>query len=450
MSSYATLSLGSLGLAATSDYIDSGLMRIFRPEDKRLERIDRRNPQQLAEYVGTDFVDEYDEETPFKVLKYQCPAATARDRLDLLGFTYQVAQATFQKALPSCIERYEKPVRDRRLQGFYEERLKVLNSLTFDSWLKAFSRIRGERLAPQLLDRLPTSDGQLPLIRYMTESMWGIYGFPGDDLRNALRVVLETAAPDELLTYDLTDLAKEFSADEIDGLEDEAEYLMNQDFLLSRRVIILVEGKSDRAILERSLKLLYPHLADYFHFFDFTGGKVPGGVGQLANLVRAFAAADVRHRILALFDNDTAAKAALSSLDLDRLPSNIAVQHYPDLPLARNYPTIGPAGEALMDVNGLAGSIEIYLGEDVLRKTNGNLSPVQWTGYDRKVHTYQGEIQDKKKVLDRFWDKLCSCESLPSQSSNHDWDGIRAIIDVMRGAFHLTDAVEILDNAIFE
>ena len=195
---------------------------------------------------------------------------------------------------------------------------------------------------------------------------------------------------------------------------------------------------------------MYPHLADYFHFFDFTGGNVPGGVGQLANLVRAFAAADVRHRILALFDNDTAAKAALSTLDLGRLPSNIAVQHYPNLPLARNYPTIGPAGEALMDVNGLAGSIEIYLGEDVLRKTNGNLSPVQWTGYDRKVHTYQGEIQDKKKVLDRFWDKLSSCESLPSQSSNHDWDGIRAIIDVMRGAFHLTDAVEILDNAIFE
>ena len=31
-------------------------------------------------------------------------------------------------------------------------------------------------------------------------------------------------------------------------------------------------------------------------------------MGQLANLVRAFAAADVQHRILALFDNDTAAK----------------------------------------------------------------------------------------------------------------------------------------------
>ena len=450
MSSYATLSLGSLRLSTTRDYIDPGLMQVFRPQDERLERIDRRNPQQLAEYVGADFVDEYDEETPFKVLKYQCPAATARDRLDLSGFTYQVAQATFQKALLSEIEQHERPAMDGRLQGFYDERLKVLNSLTFDSWLKAFSRISGESLAPQSLDRLPTSDGQLPLIRYMTESMWGIYGFPGDDLRNALRVVLETAPPDELLTYDLTDLAQDFSADEIDGIADEAKYMMDQDFLLSRRVIVLVEGKSDRAILERSLNLLYPHLADYFHFFDFTGGKVPGGVGQLANLVRAFAAADVRHRILALFDNDTAAKAALSSLDLARLPSNIAVQHYPDLPLARNYPTIGPAGEALMDVNGLAGSIEIYLGEDVLRNSNGSLSPVQWTGYDRKVHAYQGEIQDKKKVLDRFWDKLSSCESLPSQTSNHDWDGIRAIIDVMRGAFHPIDAVEILDNAIFE
>ena len=450
MSSYTTLSLGSLGLGTKRDYTDTALMRIFRPPDKRRERIDWRHPLQLAKYVGADFVDGYDEETPYIVLKYQCPAATARDRLDLLGFTYQVAQATFQKGLASDIERFEGRVRDGDQYGIYEARLKVLKSLTIESWLEAFSRIRSERPTRQSLSGLHPSDGQLPLLRYMIDERLGIYGFPGEDLRPALRIILDTTPPEEILTYDLTTLVVENSAGEIDGLESETEYMMDQDFLLSLRVIVLTEGDTDRAILERSLKLLYPHLADYFHFFDFTGEGAPGGVGHLANLVRGFAAADVRHRILALFDNDTAAKAALSTLDLDGLPSNIAVKHYPNLPLARNYPTLGPSGEAPMDVNGIAGSIELYLGEDVLRSSESKLSPVQWRGYDRKVRTYQGEIQDKKKVLGRFWGKLASCESHPSQISNHDWDGICAIIDVMRGAFNHTDALALLNDANYE
>ena len=196
--------------------------------------------------------------------------------------------------------------------------------------------------------------------------------------------------------------------------------------------------------------LLYPHLAEYFHFFDFTGRRVGGGVGELANLVRAFAAADVRHRILALFDNDTAARAALSNLDLDSLPDNIAVRHYPSLPLADDYPTLGPSGKARMDVNGLAGSIELYLGQDVLTDEDDVLSPVQWTGYVRKMGAYQGEILDKQRVHERFAAKLACCETDPEQINRCDWEGIRAILDTMRTAFHRTDAEAILIGAVDE
>ena len=216
---------------------------------------------------------------------------------------------------------------------------------------------------------------------------------------------------------------------------------MNEDFLLSQRVIVLTEGDTDRRILERSLRLLYPHLAEYFHFFDFTGRRVGGGAGELANLVRAFAAADVRHRILALFDNDTAAKAALSNLNTDSLPSNIAVRHYPSLPLAKDYPTLGPSGGASMDVNGLAGSIELYLGQDALKDDAGMFPPVQWTGYDRKIGAYQGEVLDKQRVLDRFAAKLACCETRPDQISYYDWEGIEAVVHTMRRAFHGIDPV---------
>ena len=214
---------------------------------------------------------------------------------------------------------------------------------------------------------------------------------------------------------------------------------MNESFSFSERVIVLTEGDTDRRFLERSLGLLRPHLSEFFHFFDFTQRRVGGGVGELANRIRAFAAADVRHRSLALFDNDTAARAALINLEANSLPDNIAVRHYPSLAIASDYPTIGPSGAATMDVNGLAGGIELYLGQDVLRDDEGAFSPVQWTGYNQKISAYQGEILNKKTVLDRFEAKLARCEARPDQIGRYDWQGIEAIIDTMCTAFHEID-----------
>ena len=265
-----------------------------------------------------------------------------------------------------------------------------------------------------------------------------------------VRIALEVVPPQEQLTYDLSDLVAGGWVEEAEDLVTIAEDLINEDFLLAQRVIVLTEGETDREFLERSLRLLYPHLADYFHFFDFTRRKVGGGAGELANLVRAFAAADVRHRILALFDNDTAAKAALSTLDLNSLPSTIVICHYPSLPLAHEYPTLGPSGKAQMDVNGLAGSIELYLGEDVLKDQDGTLSPVQWKGYENRIGTYQGEILYKRNVLKRFRQKLAFCETHPDQTGNYDWEGIRAILDTMRMAFQRADSEAILSGAIYE
>ena len=38
------------------------------------------------------------------------------------------------------------------------------------------------------------------------------------------------------------------------------------------------------------------------------------------------------------------------------MPGNIKVLHYPPLEFLRSYPTVGPTGELVMDINGLAGS----------------------------------------------------------------------------------------------
>ena len=54
-----------------------------------------------------------------------------------------------------------------------------------------------------------------------------------------------------------------------------------------------------------------------------------------------------------------------------------------------------------MDVNGLAGSIEMYLGEEVLTN-DGELEKIMWTSYMDDVQKYQGELINKKDVNKRF------------------------------------------------
>jgi hypothetical protein len=46
------------------------------------------------------------------------------------------------------------------------------------------------------------------------------------------------------------------------------------------------------------------------------------------------------------------------------------------------------------------------MGEDVLRATDGELSPAQWTGYSATFSTYQGSLVDKRAVQDRFRAKV--------------------------------------------
>ena len=97
-----------------------------------------------------------------------------------------------------------------------------------------------------------------------------------------------------------------------------------------------------------------------------------------------------------------------------------------------------------MNVNGLAGSIELYLGQDVLRDTKELLMPVQWKGYDQRMSAYQGEILDKQNIQAAFRAKLKDCEENPSRVMSYDWNGILAILDTMRSAFNHVDEAIVL------
>jgi hypothetical protein len=254
-----------------------------------------------------------------------------------------------------------------------------------------------------------------------------------------LRLLLDGFSDCETVTYDLTDLVAGGYFDSASDMIQYAEYLISREYDVSRTIVILTEGSTDRWILERSMKLIYPHLAPFFSFLDFDGVRLEGGAGSLANMVKAFAGAGIVNRVIALFDNDTAGNAALLNLKTLRLPPNIKALPLPPIEIGNSYPTLGPSGQSLLDINGLACGIELYLGIDSLTASDGKLMPVQWKGYDSKLRRYHGELLAKSEVLERFRTKLTTCESEPNRLEEFDWSGLRLVIGALRTAFHDDD-----------
>lgn len=167
--------------------------------------------------------------------------------------------------------------------------------------------------------------------------------------------------------------------------------------------IIIAEGVNDFKVLNYSLGIIYPELVDNITFLDIEGYKVEGGAGAAVKMIKSFAGAGIKNRILALLDNDTGALSALRSVKNKpfKLPANLKIVQYPNIKICEKYPTVGPQGEVVMDVNGLAGSIEMYLGKEVLTN-DGELEKIMWTSYMDDVQKYQGELINKKDVNKRF------------------------------------------------
>ncbi len=436
MGSYSELKLGVFYIGSIKDEIDPFIMTLYREMDKRVKFVSKSTAESQGNY-DTEGV----EEDEIEIVQYVCPAHVIRDRLELMGFTEEVAEAGFNKGLQNEIEQFEGYL-NKSYGDVFQETIQLLKELTLEKWEKALQEIYQQKLQSKRHGD-PTLSELDPLLRYMLTKGW--YGFPGFDYRHFIRLLTDICDADEELIYDLTDLHLGGWIDGADNLVNYAEDMIADGFDISRRVIVLTEGNSDKWILERSLKLLYPHLIDYFRFLDFDGARIGGGAGALANIVKAFAGAGIVNRIIALFDNDTAAESAINTLKPILLPDNIVVIQYPTLSLANEYPTLGPTGLFAMNVNGLAGSIELYLGADVLVTAEGDRLPIQWRGYDAKLGKYQGEIMGKADILERFNSKLSICESDSSKIPEYDWEGIKAIFTEMRRAFHQKDSRELFE-----
>ncbi|MCF8369345.1 MAG: hypothetical protein K9G76_09910 [Bacteroidales bacterium] len=224
----------------------------------------------------------------------------------------------------------------------------------------------------------------------------GDLGIYGQSLECLIFSILNVLEDDDIIEYDLTDVIEGGWVTETQAKSIDIE-----------KIIILTEGKTDVEFILKSLEILYPHLKDYYHFIDFEEYKVESNASALVKLVTSLAAANIKHPIIALFDNDTTGLMEMKKLTSRNLPINFKVLKYPDISLAKKYPTIGPTGKKRMNINGSACGIEMYFGIDVLTKDD-NLIPVQWKGFNEKEKKYQGEISEKRYVQETFRKKITS------------------------------------------
>ena len=70
------------------------------------------------------------------------------------------------------------------------------------------------------------------------------------------------------------------------------------------RFLIVTEGSSDAKIIEHALKLLNPHVADFFDFVDMNEGYPFTGTGNLHNFTKGLIGISVQNNIIILYDND--------------------------------------------------------------------------------------------------------------------------------------------------
>lgn len=405
-------------------------MTIFRESDKKVfERL-------ISERCDIDPDDDELETT----IEYSISVRYLKERLNLMGFSLGQAESDFNENRIAALVEIRDYIDSERssdtLSSLYREQIRVLEQTTFNDWLQAFNRIYLKNLCVKMYGDKSYSDESF-LVQYILGPNDGdepFYKFPSSDIRFFLRSFLEFIPDECIVAQDITDLVNAGYYHEDDEVCRISIQELTQDYPVNEKIIILAEGSTDINVLEQSLKLLYPHLADYYSFMDFGLSNAQGSAGNLVNTVKAFVGSGISNRILALFDNDSAGFDAIRGFNKTCIPSNIKILTYPNFDLAKSYPTLGPTGLSNLDINGLACSLELYFGQDVL-KSDGNLLPIQWKGYIDGVKKYQGEIMQKAKLYELFREKLRMCALNPNLIKSTDWSGLHLILNSIFKAF---------------
>ncbi|EMF56531.1 HEPN/Toprim-associated domain-containing protein [Streptomyces bottropensis] len=443
MGDYWHLLLGDRQIRSGKNETPAKLMTVFREEDKyqHAEWARRTDEVNAGGEAGWDWFEEenVDQRERFG---YRTTVQTAITRLKLMGFDSERCRQEMIKELEEL--HVDDPLeelsqddledgllllsRPQRRAGSQENCYRVSAEEVISTGVATYLK-RAEAPDwewskydehPDLteLEKLCLSD-----LDYFTED-------PEVDPRPLLALILASQDPQAVLQLDLSDLLDAGYFESSEAVSTEALQQLRDEMASSGPIIVITEGKYDSRVLGRALRLVRPDIASYFTFWDLEETKAAGGTDRVVANLRSFAAAGVMNRVVALVDNDAAGRAALKTLANPVLPKTYVARNLPDLDYARAYPTRGPSGPSLDDINGRACSVEFYFGLDCLIGPDGNPVPIQWTSLNKSVNTWQGELQNKRYVEERI-DALLDAAEAGQVQLDERWDPLREIAQIL-------------------
>ncbi|SHI86635.1 hypothetical protein SAMN02745751_01248 [Dethiosulfatibacter aminovorans DSM 17477] len=396
MGSYCELSINGIELYANKNYFDEVILNMFSPNEIVTERIE----------IDGEFIDIHLLRTTVK---------KAKRRFEILGCSEKKLKEYFVKGVDYMKYEYDSSKIDlNKLDPIELEEFNYYKQLTFDNYNDAIKKV----LSYENLDYYETGIfnkfieletniltkhiiNKLKSGHYLNPFFWnGIYENEEHIINPMLDlyICLFNSKEQYIVEFDLTSIINGGWIEE----SDITNYYKNFD----NTTIIMAEGKTDIKVISKSLEILYPEYKHLYSFFDFENSKSEGSASNLTRIIKAFSAAKIyNNRIIAIFDNDTAAEVEVQHLKDIRLPSNILIMKLPILDFCKLYPTIGPTGNADIDINNLAVSIELFFGDDII-KTDTKYSPILWSNYVHKLKRYQGSISNKDEVIKKMYEKL--------------------------------------------
>ena len=405
MGSYTELTIDNYPIHSSKSYVPN-ISCIFCESDKKVfdRKINERN-----EIIWGN-IEEDDIETAYE---YQTIVEIAIERLEILGYSLNKTKQDFIESKNKEVEEQNNFLEfpdDHSMNEFYTDKIKLLQSSSFDNFIKAFIELRVNKMPSYKTDK---DYGISKLAKYLIDGGWFL-NFPCSDFRFYYRAFLESCDKNALVIQDITEVVNA-------GYYEANEKVVSSLMENQEKITILTEGPSDINVISKSIKLLYPHLFDYYNFKDFKVSNAQGSAHQLFLEIKALIAINHKENIIALFDNDGEGQKWFNELKKINIPENFVVLVYPNTTLLENYPTTENESKNL---NGIAGSIEMYLGKDIL-KENDEYIPVEISNQN----VPHGIVKYKDSLQKKYYKKIKKCNVKTLLIDNYDWTEMKLLLN---------------------
>jgi hypothetical protein len=140
------------------------------------------------------------------------------------------------------------------------------------------------------------------------------------------------------------------------------------------------------------------------------------GTGNLFRFCQGLSSIKIQNKTLVIFDNDLEGTDTFNKTSKLNLPFEMRIMKLPVIDEFRNFPTIGPTGETIEDINGKAVAIECFLD---LRNTNPK---IRWTNFKKEFDAYQGSLENKEDYVRKF-------KKIKNKSSDYDFSNLTILLD---------------------